>query len=50
MGIHGYTNIPEVDIGDSLIRFMHHSDTDVTISLVFPVQSVPHHIVTRLLV
>jgi len=48
LGITGVLECSEVDIGDPLIRFMHDSNTDVSIFLVFSVQSISHHIVTGL--
>ena len=41
---------PEVDVGHSLVRLVHHADTDVAVLPVLPVQGVPHHVVTGLLV
>ena len=48
LGITGVLECSKVDIGDPLIRFMHDSDTDVSIFLIFSVQSISHHIVTGL--
>ena len=39
---------PEVDIGDPLVRLVHHPDADVSILAILSVQSVPHDIVTGL--
>lgn len=53
LGVESVTGIletPEVDVGHSLVRLVHHADTDVAVLPVLPVQGVPHHVVTGLLV
>ena len=39
---------PEIDIGDPLVRLMHHPDANVPVLAILSVQGVSHNIVTGL--
>ena len=39
-------DIPEVNVGNTFVWFMHHTYTNIPVLLVLAVQGVPHHIVT----
>ena len=48
LGVSCIIKVPEVDIGNPLIRLVHDPHRDVSVLLVLPVQSVPHHVITGL--
>ena len=44
----GIVKVAEVDISDTLVRLVHHTNTDITVLFVLTVQGIPHHIVRGL--
>ena len=48
-GVTGILEVAKVNIGDPTVGVHHHTNTDVSVFLVFSVQSISNNIVTGLL-